>query len=55
MTDRHFGLQSNRKVDVFLRFRNAAANGLGIPLPAGKVRVSKLDPADRSLESSART
>jgi hypothetical protein len=50
MTDRNFGVQSNRKVDVYLRFRNASANGLGIPLPAGKVRVSKLDPADRSLE-----
>jgi hypothetical protein len=50
MTDRNFGVQSNRKVDVYLRFRNAKANGLGVPLPAGKIRVSKLDPADRSLE-----
>ena len=50
MTDRNFGIQSNRKVDVYLRFRNSAANALGVPLPAGRVRVSKLDPADRSLE-----
>jgi hypothetical protein len=50
MTDRGFGSQSNRKVDVYLRLRNAAANGLGMPLPAGRVRVSKLDAADRSLE-----
>ena len=50
MTDRNFGTQSNRKVDVYLRFRNAAANALGVPLPAGRVRVSKLDTADRSLE-----
>ena len=50
MTDRNFGLQSNRKVDVYLRFRNTKDNGMGIPLPAGKIRVSKLDPADRSLE-----
>src|SRR5688572_2695074 len=50
MTDRNFGTQSNRKVDVYLRLRNAAANGLGIPLPGGRLRVSKLDPADRSLE-----
>lgn len=50
MTDRAFGIQSNRKVDVHLRFRNSASNGLGIPLPAGRVRVAKLDPADRSLE-----
>jgi hypothetical protein len=50
MTDRNFGNQSNKKVDVYLRFKNAAANGLGVPLPAGKLRVSKLDPADDSLE-----
>jgi hypothetical protein len=50
MMDRSFGTQSNRKVDVYLRFRNAAANGLGVPLPAGRVRVAKLDPADKSLE-----
>ena len=50
MTDRNFGIQSNRKVDVYLRFANAAANKLGMPLPAGRVRVSKMDPADRSLE-----
>jgi hypothetical protein len=50
MTDRNFGTQSNRKVDVYLRLRNAASNGLGVPLPGGRLRVSKLDPADRSLE-----
>jgi len=50
MTDRNFGVQSNRKVDVYLRMKNAAANGLGVPLPAGKLRVSKRDDADGSLE-----
>ena len=50
MTDRNYGNQSNKKVDVYLRFKNAAANGLGVPLPAGKLRVSKLDTADNSLE-----
>jgi hypothetical protein len=50
MTDRNYGNQSNKKVDVYLSFKNAAANGLGVPLPAGKLRVSKLDPADDSLE-----
>jgi len=50
MYDRNFGGQSNKKVDVYLRFRNAKANGLGVPLPAGRLRVSKLDPADNSLE-----
>jgi hypothetical protein len=50
MTDRNFGAQSNRKVDVYLRIRNTQADGLGIPLPAGKLRVSKRDDADGSLE-----
>jgi len=49
-TDRNFGVQSNRKVDVYLQFRNAENNGMGMPLPAGRVRVSKLDPADQTLE-----
>ena len=48
--DRTPGAQSNKKVDVYLRVKNATANGLGIPLPAGKIRVSKLDTADQSLE-----
>jgi hypothetical protein len=38
-----FGQQSNRKVGVFMMFRNEAAKGLGIPLPKGKVRVYKRD------------
>jgi hypothetical protein len=50
MTDRNFGNTSNKKVDVYLRFKNSLPNGLGVPLPAGKLRVSKLDPADDSLE-----
>ena len=50
MTDRNFGSTSNRKVDVYLRVKNSQGNGLGVPLPAGRIRVAKLDPADRSLE-----
>ncbi len=50
MTDRNFGNQSSKKVDVYLRFKNREDNKLGIPLPAGKMRVSKLDTADQSLE-----
>ena len=50
MTDRNFGNQSNKKVDVYLRFSNREENKLGIPLPAGKVRVAKQDNADQSLE-----
>ncbi len=50
LTDRNFGTQMNRKVDVYLQFRNAKRNHLGQPLPAGRMRVSKLDPADSTLE-----
>ncbi len=50
MIDRNFGLQAQPKVDVFLRLRNAQDNGLGLPLPAGRVRVSQRDEADGALE-----
>ncbi|MBC7780244.1 MAG: DUF4139 domain-containing protein [Proteobacteria bacterium] len=50
VVDRELGSASNRKVDVYLSFRNAENNRLGMPLPAGRVRVSQLDPADRTLE-----
>jgi hypothetical protein len=50
MMDRNFGLQSNKKVDVYLRFKNEKAVGMGMPLPSGRIRVSKLDAADDSLE-----
>jgi hypothetical protein len=50
MTDRNFGVQSNKKVDIYLRFKNEEEIGMGMPLPSGRIRVSKLDPADASLE-----
>jgi hypothetical protein len=49
-TDRDLGTQSNKKVDVYLEFQNDSQNGLGVPLPAGRIRVSKLDSGDGSLE-----
>jgi len=49
-TDRNYGLTGNKKVDTYLSFKNSPENGMGIPMPAGRVRVSKLDPADGSLE-----
>ncbi len=48
--DRDPGSQSNKKVDVYLSLKNTKENGLGVPLPAGKIRVAQLDPADKSLE-----
>jgi hypothetical protein len=50
MMDRNYGVQSNKKVDIYLRVKNAQSNGLEVPLPAGKIRVSKLDEADGALE-----
>ena len=53
-----YGLQNNRslgqgiepKVEVYLKFNNAEEDGLGVPLPAGRIRVSQMDTADGSLE-----
>ncbi|MBP6514930.1 MAG: DUF4139 domain-containing protein [Steroidobacteraceae bacterium] len=50
MMERGYGPGQNPKVDVFLKFRNDRASGLGIPLPAGRIRVSQLDARDGSLE-----
>ena len=50
ITDRGYGASSNRKVDVTLSVKNAKAAGLGVPLPAGRLRVSQQDAADGSLE-----
>lgn len=45
-----YGRDGDRKVDVWLQFNNDKSSGAGVPLPAGRVRVSKLDSADGSLE-----
>jgi hypothetical protein len=50
MMDREFGPSSNTKVDVWLSFRNDKSSGMGMPLPAGRIRVSQQDKADGSLE-----
>ncbi len=50
VVDQNFGTQSNPKVDVYLEFANRGRDGLGIPLPAGRVRVSQVDSADGTLE-----
>jgi len=49
ITDRNYGVQTNKKVDVYLSFRNSKRNNMGMPLPAGRVRVSKAD-VDGALE-----
>ena len=50
VTDRNYGTQTNKKVDVYLGFRNAPENNMGMPLPSGRIRVNKLDSADQLLE-----
>lgn len=49
-TERDPGVAANTKVSTWLEFRNDAKSGLGMPLPAGRVRVARIDPADGSLE-----
>jgi hypothetical protein len=48
--DPNFPGGGENKVDAYLEFRNDKASGLGVPLPAGRIRVSRLDAADSSLE-----
>jgi hypothetical protein len=49
-TDKAYGVTSEKKVNVFIEFVNTAPDGPGKPLPAGKIRVYKQDPADKALE-----
>ncbi|MFM7052043.1 MAG: DUF4139 domain-containing protein [Planctomycetota bacterium] len=50
MTDRNFQVGAKGNPSVFVAFENTKENALGMPLPAGKVRVYKEDPADGTLE-----
>jgi len=50
MADQHWGVQSNSKVEVYLKFDNAEDDGLGVPLPSGRMRVNQLDEADGAYE-----
>jgi hypothetical protein len=47
---REFGQFGSSKVDVYVRLKNDKASNLGMPLPAGKMRVFQRDEADGSLE-----
>ena len=48
--NRDYGTQSNPKVWVMREFENKEANGLGQPLPKGRVRFYRRDDADGRLE-----
>lgn len=45
-----FGIGGDTKVQVFLQFENKESEGLGMPLPSGRIRVSQLDEGDGSFE-----
>ena len=45
-----FGRYSKGDVNVYLHFANEKKQGLGMPLPAGRIRVNQVDKADGSLE-----
>jgi len=49
-SSRRYGDENEYKVHVFVEFDNAEESNLGMPLPAGKVRLYKRNPDDRSLE-----
>ena len=48
--DQEYGRHGKADVNVYLRFSNEDSQQLGIPLPAGRIRVNQMDPADGSLE-----
>src|SRR5258706_11257321 len=48
--DARLGTVMNKSVDIYLRLKNSEKNGMGIPLPAGRVRVYKKDEADAASE-----
>jgi hypothetical protein len=49
VVDQGFGATQPGKVGAYLEFKNEQSNGLGIPLPAGRVRVNQAS-VDGSLE-----
>jgi hypothetical protein len=49
ITDPGYGTYSNPDVNIYLQIQNKEETGLGIPLPAGRVRVYKAD-VDGSLQ-----
>jgi hypothetical protein len=49
-TNPDYGTQSNKKVWVMREFKNSKENGLGVALPAGRVRFYREDDSDHSLQ-----
>ncbi|MBD8525862.1 DUF4139 domain-containing protein [Pseudomarimonas arenosa] len=49
-TNQGYAATQDGTVGVYLEFDNRKENGMGMPLPAGRVRVNQLNPNDGSLE-----
>lgn len=49
-TNPDYGAQSNEQVWVMREFKNTSEAGLGLPLPAGRMRFYRRDEADNRLE-----
>jgi len=47
---KRYGQGDFYKINVYVEFKNSKEQKLGMPLPKGKMRVYKKDPADASLE-----
>lgn len=50
ITDGSYFARTNAKVEASLSFKNEQTNKLGIPMPAGRVRVNMADTSDGSLQ-----
>ncbi|HHL31050.1 MAG TPA: DUF4139 domain-containing protein [Oceanospirillales bacterium] len=50
ITDANYMRVAKPKVKAYVSFENSKQKGLGIALPAGRIRVSQIDDADNSLE-----
>ena len=50
LSQRNFGTMTNTKVDVYVEFKNEEQAHLGMPLPAGRIRVYRNDPNDGAAE-----
>ena len=48
--DQEYGRYGKSDINVYLRFANEEKYHLGVPLPAGRIRVNQVDDADGSLE-----
>jgi len=48
--EQEYGRYGKAEINVYLLFANEEKNHLGMPIPAGRIRVNQMDDADGSLE-----